>query len=192
MSGEEKNTACALGNQSKTGASPPKWASRQTVTFIPACHHLSSASLRWYSWTWACLLPPTLCTHCCQSSLSKMHIWYCHPTMWNPPSPPPSTSSSDRGQMPNMAYRVPLNLLLSLPSTSLLNFIFLQSPLRNSEPSRLSFISSKGRSLALLSLASAWNGSHLLAVGSSADCPHPSHCVLGGCPFFFLCTLSTS
>ena len=79
--------------------------------------------------------------------------------------------------MPNMAYRLPLDLS-SLSITSLLNFLFLQSLPMNStlQPSRLSFISAKGRRLALPSLGTL---ACSLAVGNFAECLHPTHLFVG-------------
>lgn len=43
MSSREKSTACALGNQMQSGASPPKWIARQKVIVVPTNCHWSPA-----------------------------------------------------------------------------------------------------------------------------------------------------
>lgn len=143
------------GNQRKNGASPPKRVSRQTVAIAPP-----SLLCPLYF-----LLPvphPVFQPTAAREVFSK-----CTSNIVTPPfeilCPPPSTWSWDKGQMPNMVYRVPPDLLSSPPSTSLVNFLFLPSPL----------ISSRERRLALVSLASAWNSRLLLATGSFADAHTP-------------------
>lgn len=87
--------------------------------------------------------------------------------------PLPPTWSWDKSQMLNMAYGVPLELFSSPPSTSLLNFVFLQSPFMNYTPAiKACFLFLKGKKSCLALTCSAWNAHFLLAMGSFANCTH--------------------
>ena len=109
-------------NQRKNGAIPHKMGVQadHTVPPIPPLHLLLPVPKPIFLPTAARVASPTrpsaaVSHHVKASVLAPLREW-----------------SWDKGQMTNVVYRVPLDLLSSPPSSSLLCFLFLPSPLRTS------------------------------------------------------------
>lgn len=158
MSGEEESTACGLGNQMQSGASPPKWIAGQEVIVSPPHHHWSSAPPGAPAPGLACP-PPVFLPTTARAAFLKCTTYIVTPCLKSSALLPQlieiKTQSLPWFTGSHLTY-TPL-----LQATSLLD-----SPLPSLHPGTLYsshqglllFISSKG-SPALLLLASAWNAS---------------------------------
>lgn len=88
MSGEEKSTACALRARCRVVLHAQSGSLGRGHCYPDILSLVLCTS--WCPCTWSCLSPTSVSTQCCQSKLSKMHVWCHHPISEILCPPPPA------------------------------------------------------------------------------------------------------